>query len=132
MVQGLSDAVVQQLADIDAQYADATPENNDPRRLEFSGILKHVLGSNNVYFTPPESMRAEMQYPCLVYELDSMQRRSADDLAYTSTPRYQVTFIRKTKADQSVVHKLHALPNSSFSRHFVTSGLIHDVFTIYY
>ena len=132
MVQGLDDEVVQQLVDIDAQYAASTPANTSPRRMLFHAILEHVLGSENVYYTPPEGARAEMAYPCLVYELDSMQRRSADNLAYTSTPRYQVTFIRKTKADDSVVHKLHALPNSSFSRHFATSGLNHDVFTIYY
>lgn len=128
----LSPEVLQQLADIDSAYASSDVVGADPRRLAFEEILKHVLGNSNVYYTPPEGIRAEMQYPCLVYELDTMQRTSADNLAYTLTPRYQVTFIRKTKADNPVVHKLGALPNSSFSRHFATSGLNHDVFTIYY
>lgn len=128
----LGPEVLQQLEDIDAQYTNSEIPGTDPRRLGFEEILKHVLGESNVYYVPPEGIRAEMQYPCLVYELDTMQRNSADNLAYTSTPRYQVTFIRKTKADDPVVHKLLALPNSSFSRHFATSGLNHDVFTIYH
>lgn len=121
--------VLEQLDAIDAQWAASTPASTDPRRMEFEAILKYVLGSPNVYYLPSDDSR--MQYPCLAYELDNPQRMSADNVAYKLTPRYQVTFIRQKK-DHPVVHKLLALPYSSHSRHYATSGLNHDVFSIYY
>jgi hypothetical protein len=99
------------------------------RRTEFQLILEGVLGSSNVYFQPPDDSR--MEYPCLVYELDSTKILNADNGAYHLIPRYQVTHIHKDP-DSSVFGKLAVLPLSSFSRHFATSGLNHDVFVIYH
>lgn len=103
---------------------------NDPRRIQFQGILEAILGSPWVYFEPPSDI--EMNYPCFVYELDTnSQVRHADNVGYTFTPRYQVTYISHDP-DSSVIKQLAALPLSSFSRHFATSGLNHDVFSIYH
>ena len=104
----------------------------DLRRLEFQAILEEILGSDEVWFQPPEDARTEMKYPCLVYELDNAHSNYADNAGYTWTPRYQVTFIRYEGDSIEVLRKLGALPLSSFSRHYVTSGLNHDVFAIYY
>ena len=41
------------------------------RRLELHEILCTILGSRNVYFQPPESIK--MNYPAIVYGLDDMQ-----------------------------------------------------------
>ena len=99
------------------------------RRIEFNSILVGVLGSNNVYYQPPKD--SVMQYPCIVYELDDAHRRAADNGAYSWIPRYQVTFLRH-EVDSPVSQKLAMLPTSSFSRHFATSGVNHDVFAIYH
>jgi len=101
------------------------------RRKQFQTVLEALMvGIGKVYFQPPEDLR--MDYPCLVYELDSgTLRRAADNGAYNWIPRYQVTYIH-TDPDSSVIEKLAALPNSSFNRHFATSGLNHDVFAIYH
>jgi hypothetical protein len=82
-----------------------------------------------VYFQPPEDKK--LDYPCIVYELEDIQRRSADNEAYTLIDRYQVTLIRHDP-DSPLKHELMGLPHSSFSRHFATSGLNHDVFVIYH
>lgn len=99
------------------------------RRVEFNEILKAVLGSDNVYFQPPEG-RA-LSYPCIVYERDKASTRHADNLPYTFSQAYQVTYIDHDP-DSDVIDKLAALPTSEFSRHFATSGLNHDVFVIYH
>ena len=99
------------------------------RRKELNDIFKELLGSDNVYFQPPEDRI--MKYPCIVYQRDNASFKSADNLPYSTTQRYQVTLIDQNP-DSDVVDRLMNLPLSSFNRHFTTSGLNHDVFVIYH
>lgn len=99
------------------------------RRKAFDALLVQILGSDQVYFQPPPSVK--MKYPCIVYERDSASAKHADNQPYSVVRRYQVTYIDHLP-DGDVVDKLEALPLSEFSRHFATSGLNHDVFSIYY
>lgn len=99
------------------------------QRLELHELLKDALGSDYVYFQPPEDR--VMQYPCIVYERDNASFKSADNFAYAHTQRYQVTLI-DSNPDSDVVDKLLEFPMSSFNRHYATSGLNHDVFVIYH
>jgi hypothetical protein len=99
------------------------------RRKELNDILKDLLGSDNVYFQPPEDRT--MQYPCIVYERDNASLKPADNFPYSVTQRYQVTLIDRDP-DSDVVDKLLTLPLCAFNRHFATSGLNHDVFVIYH
>lgn len=101
------------------------------RRLMFHNKLVAAGGDKvkAVYFQPGSD--DEMSYPCIVYELDNATLRSANNMPYTWVPRYQVTLM-DYDPDNDVKTKLAQLPLSSFSRHFATSGLNHDVFTIYH
>jgi hypothetical protein len=99
------------------------------RRLAFHDVLIDVLGSNYVYFQPPPDR--QLQYPCIVYERDSQSVKRSDNLTYNLRQRYQVTYIDQNP-DGDPIDALSELPLSAFSRHFVTSGLNHDVFSIYY
>lgn len=99
------------------------------RRLELQAMFEETLGNTNVYFQPPPDHR--MQYPCIVYERDNASLKSADNIPYSWRPRYQVTLI-SADPDSDVIPKLAAYPLSSFSRHFATSGLNHDVFVFYH
>lgn len=99
------------------------------QRLELQTKLEEILESVNVYFQPPPNL--VMQYPCIVYERDNATLKNANNLTYFWRPRYQVTLIDRNP-DSDVIDKLAALPLSSFSRHFATSGLNHDVFVIYH
>ena len=99
------------------------------RRLEFHTALLALLESPNVYFQPPPDR--EMNYPCIVYARDNQSVKRADNRAYNLRQRYQVTYIDHSP-DGDPIDALAEFPLSSFSRHFVTSGLNHDVFSIYY
>lgn len=99
------------------------------QRLSFHDILMDLLGSDNVYFQPPPDR--QMQYPCIVYERDNQSVKRGDNVAYNVRQRYQVTYIDHNP-DGDSIDALAKLPLSAFSRHFVTSGLNHDVFSIYY
>ena len=99
------------------------------QRLLFHNALTALLGSSNVYFQPPPDR--QMQYPCIVYERDNQSVKRANNSAYNLKPRYQVTYIDQNP-DGDPIDALAVFPLSAFSRHFVTSGLNHDVFSIYY
>lgn len=99
------------------------------RRTEFHNVLTNILGSPLVYFQPPPSLT--MEYPCIVYERDNQSVQRADNIGYSWKQRYQVTYIDRNP-DGDPIDLLTELPLSAFSRHFVTSGLNHDVFSIYY
>lgn len=99
------------------------------RRLEFHTALVGVLGSNNVYFQPPPNF--QMTYPCIVYSRDDQEVKRGDNVVYNVRQRYQVTYI-DTNPDGDSIDGLTEFPLSKFSRHFATSGLNHDVFSIYY
>ena len=99
------------------------------RRLELHSLLATALGSENVYFQPPPS--TTLVYPCVVYERDNNSTKHADNVPYVDTQRYQVTLIDKNP-DSDVLDKLKKFPLSSYSRHFATSGLNHDVIVIYH
>lgn len=97
-------------------------------------MLRQIMNRDNpaaanVYFQPPPDK--QLVYPCIVYELEDVQVLRADNGPYSIHDRYQVTFIRH-EPDSPVTRELLGLPFSSFSRHFTTSGLNHDVFVIYH
>lgn len=99
------------------------------RRLELHEILCGILGSRNVYFQPPESIK--MQYPCIVYDRNNGDTQFADDKPYEFRLAYEVTLIDKNP-DNDAILKLAALPMSRFNRHYTADNLNHDSFVIYY
>lgn len=99
------------------------------RRLELSALLRNTLGSDNVYFQPPETVK--MKYPAIVYALDSIQNVHADDGVYLSHRRYSVTLIDKNP-DSTTVERLSALPMCQFNRHYTSDNINHFVFTLYF
>lgn len=100
------------------------------KRLELQNRFRELLGSSNVYYQPPESIR--MQYPCIVYEKEDVFNRHADDYNYLLTDRYTVTYISKDPDNTMDRTLLHAFQMCSFDRRFTSDNLYHDVFTLYY
>lgn len=100
------------------------------RRLEFHAVLVALMEEDDpVYFQPPPDF--VMSYPCIVYARDNQSVKRGDNVAYNLRQRYQVTYIDRNP-DGALIDALGELPLSAFSRHFATSGLNHDVFSIYY
>lgn len=99
------------------------------KRIELQSKLEELLGSKNVYYQPPESLK--MEYPAIVYSKDNIRCRSADDTSYTLLTRYKLTVISK-KPDNPVIEKLLMLPYCSYDRHFSSDNLNHDELTLYF
>ena len=99
-----------------------------PSRLNLQTKLEEILGSRNVYFQPPSSVK--MQYPAIVYSRNNIENRSANNSVYMQSPSYEVIVIDKNP-DSEIVEKISALPLCRFDRHYTSDNLNHDVFTIY-
>ena len=98
-------------------------------RLDLQALLEKLLGSRNVYFQPPASVK--MQYPAIVYSRSRIRNTHADDSVYRQLPEYEVTVI-DSDPDSDIVMKVSALPYCTYDRHYTADGLNHDVFTLNY
>lgn len=98
-------------------------------RVELQSLLEKLLGSRNVYFQPPESIK--MNYPAIVYALDNIDNKYADDGVYLSPREYQITLIDKNP-DSEFIGKVAMIPACRFVRHFKSDNLNHYVYTIYF
>lgn len=98
-------------------------------RLELHDVLVDVLGSSNVYFQPPETIK--MEYPCIVYQRSSGDSIFADNQGYRFINRYQITLIDKNP-DSEVLDRLAVLPLCTYDRHYNTDNLNHDIFNLYF
>lgn len=99
------------------------------RRLELQTKLEELLGSRNVYYQPPESLK--MEYPCIRYSKSNIRVNHADDMKYSKFNRYEIIVIDK-RPDNEVVDNILNLPYVSYDRHYTSNNLHHDVLTIYY
>lgn len=97
-------------------------------RLELHEKLCEILGSKNVYFQPPESVK--MAYPAIRYSRDDIDDIYADDLSYIQSPTYQIIVI-DPNPDSEIPMKIKQLPMCTYDRHYAADNLNHDVFTIY-
>lgn len=98
-------------------------------RLELHEKLCEILGSRNVYFQPPETIR--MQYPAIVYSRDDIENDHANNGVYTQSTAYQIIVI-DPDPDSEVVGKISKLPKCTFDRHYAADNLNHDSFTLYF
>lgn len=98
-------------------------------RIELQEKLEKLLGSKNVYYQVPESIR--MNYPAIKYSKSKIDTRKANNSTYSKLTRYEITVISKTP-DHPVIDKLLELPYCSYDRPYKADGLNHDVLTLYY
>ena len=99
------------------------------RRLKLQNLLKTILGSDNVYFQPPPSVK--IKYPCIIFTRNRIDQTKADNIDYIRRVRYTVTLIG-SDPESSTVEKLLDIPYCSYDRFFTSDGLNHDVFSLYY
>lgn len=98
------------------------------QREQLQVELEELLGSRNVYFQPPPSLR--MAYPAIVYSRDRIVSRNANNEIYKTDVGYLVTVIDEDP-DSEIVERLSKFRNASGHRHYESDGLNHDTFTIY-
>ena len=98
-------------------------------RLELHSVLQELLGSSNVYYQPPESIK--MQYDAIRYTQKAIDSKYANDRKYSMTDCYELIVISRLP-DNPIIKKLLSLPYCSYDRHYVADNLHHDVLTIYW
>lgn len=98
-------------------------------RLELQSKLEELLGTRNVYYQPPESIK--IRYPAIVYFKNNVVNRYANDRRYLKKNRYEIIVISK-KPDESVIDKIMDLPYCSYDRSYKSDNLYHDVLILNY
>ncbi len=99
------------------------------RRLELQTLLEEILGSRNVYFSPPESVK--LKYPCIIYEKSDEIVRYADDIPYKRDDVYEITVIDRDP-DSEIPDKVSDLKSCAFTRSFTNDNLNHNVYRLIY
>ena len=99
------------------------------RRLKLHQILKNILGTNNVYFQPPSNTK--IQYPAIIYNRSDIESTYADNHTYRNTIKYDLTLIGRSPENEKIEQILN-LPYCSYDRFYISDGLNHDSFSIYY
>ena len=98
-------------------------------REDLQTMLEKLLGSRNVYFDPPSSVR--MKYPAIVYSRGGIDNLHANNKVYNQFNSYELTVIDENP-DSDIVKAVSKLPKCRWTRHFKAENLNHDVFTLYY
>jgi hypothetical protein len=99
-------------------------------RLNLHEELCEILGTRNVYFQPPESIK--LVYPCIVYTRSGIYSRKADSLQYNKTGIYTITTIDRDPDSELPEKILEHFQMCSFDRGFASDNLNHNVLTLYY
>lgn len=102
------------------------------RRKALNQELIKLLGSSNVYFNPPESIK--LKYPCVVYNESNKNLLSADNKKYRLLNQYQLTVIDRDADHGSAVTDaiLESLQYCSLEREFIYDELNHWVLRLFY
>ena len=98
-------------------------------RLELQTMFEELMGTREVYFQPPASIR--MSYPAIVYSRKIVDNVHANNSVYGQRKAYEATVI-DPNPDSEYVDKMSQLPYCRFDRHYTADNLNHDVFTIYF
>lgn len=99
-------------------------------RLTLHEELCTLLGSRNVYFQSPESVK--MQYDAIRYGLGGIDVKRANNKAYNSTNQYDGVVITRNP-DTDIPKKLLAhFEMIRFGRPYTADNLNHYPFTLYY
>jgi hypothetical protein len=100
------------------------------RRLQLQALLEELIGSSNVYFQPPETVK--LLYPCIVYRRSVVGKTEyANDKPYHNQVAYDIIVIDKNP-DSALLEKVASLPMCRYDRHFTKDNLNHDTYKLYY
>lgn len=98
-------------------------------RIELQNYLEELLGSDHVYFQPPESI--QLKYPCIVYKLDSVDIKHADNQPYKLDKRYLLTVIDRDP-DSTIPDRILETPMSSSGAPYTADNLHHWNLNLYW
>lgn len=99
-------------------------------RLKLHEELCEVLGSRNVYFHAPESLK--MQYDAIRYSLSDKDLKRANDGVYLSTNQYEGIVITYDPDSDLPDRLIKHFQMFNFGKPYVADNLCHFPFTLYY
>ena len=99
------------------------------RRADLQILLESILGSRNVYYDPPESIR--MNYPAIRYKRSKIANTFANNSVYKQNNRYEI-IVMYYDPDSELPGIISRLPMCAHDREYVVDNLHHDVFTLYF
>jgi hypothetical protein len=96
---------------------------------ELQATLKDLDGVEDAYIQAPTS---GMKYPCIMIERDSPTDVSfADNVKYLFKKGYSVIVVDRNPLSL-VPDQVEGLPHSRFDRYYVTNGLHHFAFQLFF
>ena len=100
------------------------------KRLSLHKELIQILGSTNVYFQPPETLK--MKYPCIRYTKARPMVNHADNKKYFNKNHYELTVI-DTDPDTKIPDLLSEyFQYCSIDRYYSADNLTHCSLDLYY
>lgn len=100
------------------------------KRLNLEDELAEILGTDNVYFQPPESVK--LKYPCIIYAKAGIKGQQADNRNYILSQQYDITVIYRDPDEDISKRILEHFQRCSMGKTYKADGLYHDTLTIYY
>jgi hypothetical protein len=98
-------------------------------RISLQTELEKLLGSTNVYYQPPASLK--LKYPCIIYKLDEITGVNANNKKYLGTKRYLVTVVDRDP-NTLIADRILDLEYCTFETYFVVDNLNHYVCSLHW
>jgi hypothetical protein len=98
-------------------------------RLSLQTELEGILGSTNVYYQPPASLK--LKYPCIIYKLDKITGVKANNKKYLGTKRYLITVVDRDP-NTLIADRVLDLEYSTFENYFVVDNLNHYICSLHW
>ena len=100
------------------------------KRLELQQKFEDILGTRNVYFQPPETMK--INYPCIIYFKTSTPSYKANNKVYKYDQGYTVTYVTKDPDSEVPYDILKAFEYARIDSFYKADNLNHTKLTIFY
>lgn len=100
------------------------------RRLQLHEELCALLGSRNVYFQPPESMK--IKYPAIIYKTYNRDDIKADNKQYRNYVAYELNVVTRDPDSLLPEQIMNHFSYISHRSTYTSENLHHDIFTLYY
>ena len=100
------------------------------KREQLQVALTQVLGSTNVYFQPPETMK--LKYPCIIYYKTSYPLRFANNKVYKAKQCYTLTVVDKDPDSEIAYNIVDNFQYCKIDSYYRSENLNHTKLTLFY
>lgn len=99
-------------------------------RIELHEALLAASGLEHIYFQPPESL--QLRYPCIIYNINNVRSRYADNGIYSLKTEYSVTVVDADPDNTTALKLMEKFHLCRFDRRYTANNLYHDALTLYF